>query len=134
MIISAKNLKSHLGTMTYPVPVLKERGQSVAFQASRPMLEDLIKKQAVIGIGTKKSVKTVRLNTIDLKALDEQPDGKDAETDPYRGDGPKFTYDESLGNGIHLPMLKRLCPDGEFRRWDMDLTFADLREQSKARV
>lgn len=120
MILAARNLRPFLGTLSYPAPLLAERGTEVVAHLTRPQLEALIKRDGVFGVGSKTRIKALRSNL---------PSGAAAEADdPYRGDGPQYHYREDLGNTVHLVVLKRYCPkDGRFYRWDQSLTFQDVR-------
>lgn len=122
MIISSRNLRPFLATFTYPIAVLAEKGADIVAHLMRPQLEQLIARGAVVGIGSKSRVKTLRAN---LPAAGT--DGKKL-IDSYRGDGPQYHYRENLGDTHVLVMLKRYCAaDGQFYRWDHELTFADVK-------
>lgn len=62
MIIPSQSLRSYLKTLQFPVEILEEKGQNVARIEDRRGLLVLIDVGAVIGIGTWKRIRHLRLN------------------------------------------------------------------------
>jgi hypothetical protein len=73
----------------------------------------LIRERRAKGVGTKRRIDYVVI----LSAIVRES---------IPGGALKSHYDEDLGNGMHLAMLKRVV-GGKLRKWDPALTFDDLR-------
>lgn len=126
VIIKASNIVKYFGTLTFPVQVREERSERVALSATRDELLSLIHLGKVIGVGSWKQIRHIRLNSpLPTSYLRPAPEGSD---DPFHGgDSSRLHYDEDLGQGRHLTMLKRPAPDGAWRKWHPELTFSELR-------
>jgi hypothetical protein len=64
VIIQASQLWRYLPSLSFPVDILAEKCDKVVFKADQQYLETLIENGAVIGIGSEKRIKRIRLNTL----------------------------------------------------------------------
>lgn len=109
MIIPAKKLFPYLNGINFPIEILDETGSRVVSHEDRRGLIGLIQIEAVVGIGSWKSIRKILLNSVE-----QAPESGKARTLTLSAySGQRYIDRERLSTGNKVWRLRHICPDAE---------------------